>query len=176
MQIRTKDARITKTGGEYHLTAAVDPEQLPALQDFLAESRGKLLEIQINKKTTRRSLSANGYLWTLCQGIAQQTHQTKEEVYKELIRRRGYCEAIRIQRRAAPTFIATWTRNGLGYQAEEIRSDGEDAREFLLYFGSSSYSTAQMAELIEEAEESARENGVSLEDPETVKEMIEKWQ
>lgn len=175
IRLTTNKVERTVSGGEYILRLTTDLEQAEEAEDFLARNKGKDLDITITRKSARRSLSANGYLWTLCEGIARKTEQTKTEVYLELIRSAGYVQVAMLPAADAETFVATWSRKGLGYFAEELACHYPGAREFAFYTGSSAYSAAQMSRLLEEAEAEAREQGVPLRDAEEVKEMIDKW-
>lgn len=67
----------------------------------------------------RRSLSANAYCWVLCEKIAIETSTsnvciTKEDVYREAIRRVGVFQIVRVATAAVAYTCEHWQRSGLG--------------------------------------------------------------
>lgn len=131
---------------------------------------GKELEIEIKVKRAKRSLSANGYLWTLLDEIAQTIGTSKEEVYRELIRRMGLCTPITVETPQADTFIRSWRSQGVGWQTEYI-SVTEKETDLLCYFGSSVYDTASFSRLLDEVINECKELDIPTDTPDKILEI-----
>ena len=130
----------------------------------------KELEIEIKVKREKRSLSANGYLWTLLNEIAVVLGTSKEEVYRELVRRMGLCTPITVETRSADIFLKSWLSQGLGWQADLI-SVTETETEYLCYYGSSVYDVMQFSRLLDEVINEAQELDIPTDTPDKIAEI-----
>ena len=105
----------------------------------------------------RRGNKANSTLWYLCKKIADVVGNTKEDVYKDLIKKVGTFEIVSIKNEAVSKFITNWQLRGLGWLAEKTGYFGDSYEEIVVYYGSSSYDSREMwiliNELINEAQE-----------------------
>lgn len=117
-----------------------------------AEEAKKLLSpnemVSITKKPKKRSLTANAYCWVVCDTIAKAIHSTKEDVYRLAVAREGRYEMLEIALSALPHFKAIWESRGIGWIVDTISQDGFNATVFA-YYGSSTYTTSEMARLID---------------------------
>ncbi len=112
------------------------------------KTEGKL-SLKIGKFKQKRSLDANAYCWTLIGKIAEKTNVHKSEVYRNAIKDvGGNSDTVCVQDKAVETLCAGWERNGLGWQTETFKSKIEGCTNVTLYYGSSTYDTAQMSKLI----------------------------
>ena len=98
----------------------------------------------------KRGNKANSTLWYLCKKIADVVGNTKEDVYKDLIKRVGTFEIVSINSEAVNKFMNNWQLRGLGWLAERTGCFNDSYEEVVVYYGSSSYDSR---ELINEAQE-----------------------
>ena len=130
----------------------------------------------------RRSLSANAYCWVLCEKIAVEASSanapvSKEDVYREAIRRVGTFQIVRIPAAAVETTCERWQRNGVGWMAESLgHCTGDDYDDVCLYYGSSTYDRAEMARLLDDLIEDAEALGIETRTPEEVDRLLSLWQ
>lgn len=183
--IRTnKVARKVDFDG-YHVTITVPPENATQIDDFLSNNNGKEIEITMKRKNKKRSLTANNYFWVLCEQIAQATGGDKELIYRTIISRVGVWDFCIVRKDAVKAMKNAWSENGIGYFAEEIPLRGKvqdsagneitDAVQLVLYYGSSSYDSVQMARIIDNAVEECTGLGISV-SKEEAKEYKESWE
>lgn len=129
------------------------PEEI--LKKLPSLNSKKLYEIKPYR--LKRSNKANSTLWYLCKKIADVVGNTKEDVYKDLIKRVGTFEIISINSEAVSKFIESWQLRGLGWLAERTGCFDGSYEEVVVYYGSSSYNSKEMwiliNELINEAQE-----------------------
>lgn len=130
----------------------------------------------------RRSLSANAYCWALCEKIAVEASSanapvSKEDVYREAIRRVGTFQIVRIPAQAVEAFCEHWQRNGVGWIAEPLgHCTGDDYDDVCAYYGSSTYDRAEMARLLDDLIEDAEALGIETRTPEEVDRLLSLWQ
>ena len=104
----------------------------------------KDLEVDIKIFREKRSLRANGYMWLLCEKLAEAVQSTKEEVYRKAIREVGcYRDFEGLDLTHTKTLETAWARLGLGWFTERV---GSAVR---CYYGSSEYDAKQMARLLD---------------------------
>ena len=105
----------------------------------------------------KRGNKANSTLWYLCKKIADVVGNTKEDVYKDLIKRVGTFEIVSISSEAVNKFMNNWQLRGLGWLTERTGCFNDSYEEVVVYYGSSSYDSKEMwiliNELISEAQE-----------------------
>lgn len=128
------------------------------------QSDDKAYIITIEKQKRKRSLNANAYMWQLCHKIAEKVGATKEAVYRKNIREVGSFETVELISAGAARFIRSWQANGLGWIAEPL-SERNGYTTIIAYYGSSSYTTAEMSRLIEAVVEEAKGLGVETMTP-----------
>lgn len=136
------------------------------------ENREQQVEIKIHKK--KRSLNANSYCWVLIQEIADALKSTKEEVYRKFIKEKGIFRTMTVDNKALNTLIYLWQDKGLGWVVD-ILDKKEDRTEVILYYGTSSYNSKQMATFIDYIVESAKEIGIQVLSPEELVLLKENW-
>lgn len=158
--------------GEQYLTITVN-------QDFRSEYdalKDMDVDVQIKKYRKPRSLDANGYAWVLIDKLAAKLNMTKIEVYRELIRNiGGVSETVCVKSEALEALQSGWSRNGLGWFSEEFPSKLEGCTNVILYFGSSSYDTAQMSRLIDLLVEDCKAQGIETATPDELARYKDEW-
>lgn len=135
----------------------------------------KELRAEIKEILPRRSLSANNYLWVLCDKIADALQSTKEKIYQRAIREVGVFSDFKIKREALETFMAHWNSNGIGYFCEVHDSDLADENMVRAYYGSHTYNTKEMARLIDYIVEDAQVADIEVATPDELARMKQEW-
>ena len=167
---RLKD-HIIKLGGKVVLMLDTD---LSA--EYLDELKDKDLKVQMSVWRQDRSLNANNYCWKLLDEIAQRTHSTKEEVYKEIISKVGVFEILPIRNEAVDNFVEKWESRGLGWVCNIMRdSKIPNYTNVIAYYGSSVYNTKEMSRLIDEVVQEAQALGVQTKTPQELAELKNLW-
>ena len=105
----------------------------------------------IDKARKKRSLDANAYFWVLADKLAtaQGLPGTTEIYHKYIKDIGGNREYVCVKKEAVEKLCAGWERNGLGWLTETFPSKLDGCINVILYYGSSTYDTAQMSRLIE---------------------------
>lgn len=134
------------------------------------------LTVKVGKFKQKRSLDANAYCWTLIGKIAEKTNVSKEEVYREAIRGiGGNYDIVCIKEDAAPALRSAWERNGIGWQTEIMLSKLDGCTNVLLYYGSSTYDTAQMSRLIDNIIQDCNALEIETKSPEEIESLLKGW-
>lgn len=135
------------------------------------------LSIEIKPYRKKRSVDANAYFWVLCGKLAAKTGQRKTDIYRELIREIGdNFEIIPIRNDAVETFIQNWQHGRLGWVCDILGpSQTEGYTNVCAYYGSSTYDSKQMSDLIDCIIYECKEQGIQTETPEQIAAMVELW-
>lgn len=132
--------------------------------------------VEIKKYRKRRSLDANAYAWVLIDRLAEKLHMTKIDVYRELIRNiGGVSQTVCVQDKAVQDLISGWSHNGLGWFAETMPSKLSGCTNVILYYGSSSYDSAQMSSLLDLLIDDCKAQGIETTTPEELAKYKEEW-
>lgn len=111
--------------------------------------------------TKNKSEHQNAYLWTLCQRIAEKIHSTKEEIYREAVRKKGAFTFILVVDDALDKFLESWNSKGLGWHAEPTdTSKVNGATKCICYYGTSVYTKDEERMLIDYVVDEAKELGI----------------
>jgi hypothetical protein len=158
-------------GGEWTITFSTR-------EDFTAAYEGLKdvpVNVEIKKAANRRSKDANAFAWVLIDKIAEKMHLPKKDVYRSAIREiGGVSETICLMDKAVERLRSGWERNGIGWQTETMPSKIPGCTNVILYYGSSTYDTAQMSRLIDLLIQEAEQLGIpTLRDEAT--ELLGKW-
>lgn len=122
----------------------------------------KELTVQIKQFTKKRSLNQNAYLWVLLDKIAEKVDRTKEEIYREFVKDYGVFQILPVKDEAKESFIAKWTKNGLGWITQELgQSKLKGYTNIIAYFGSSTYTTKEMTRLMDAVVRECEELGIA---------------
>lgn len=133
--------------------------------DFFDKFRDKLVNLEIKLWRPKRSGAANRYLWVLVDKIARATRQTKDEVYRNEIKEiGGVSEVLRSRDDAVERFCKQWAAQGLGWQTEVVPL-GDGTSDIIVYYGSSTFDTEQMSQLIENVIFEAKNLGIDTDTP-----------
>ena len=177
---RIKDLSVDFKTGQPLLTLLINEKQTAmSLYDELHEV--EKLSISIGKYREKRSLSANGYMWTLCGELAKKlsndkvTH-TKEDIYRDAIKEVGVwyddeIEPDKVQRRCK-----AWQLIGTGWLTERVDFTADGEKEVIrFYYGSSQYNKKQMAKLIDNIVQDCQAVGIETKTPEELAKLKALW-
>lgn len=136
----------------------------------------KAYDIEIKEHHEKRSLDSNAYCWTLIDCLAEKLALSKTEIYRSYIKEiGGNRETVCVQERAAEKLCRGWEHNGLGWQTDTMPSKLPGCVNVVLYYGSSTYDTAQMSRLIDMVVQDCKAQGIETLPPEKLAAMSEEW-
>lgn len=124
---------------------------------------GKTYTVEIKEKKEKRSREANAYAWVLLDKLAEKLHIPKEDIYRYLIKNiGGNSETVCVQNKAVERLCEGWKRKGIGWVTDTFESKIDGCTNVILYYGSSTYDTAQMHRLIELIVQECKEQDVEV--------------
>lgn len=122
---------------------------------------GKAYTVEIKEKKEKRSREANSYAWVLLDKLAAKTHIPKEDIYRELIKNiGGNSEIVCVQNKAVERLREGWKQNGIGWVSDTFESKIQGCTNVILYYGSSTYDSAQMHRLIDLIVQECEQQGI----------------
>jgi hypothetical protein len=137
---------------------------------------GKVYDVEIKEHREKRSLDSNAYAWLLIDRLAEKLRVPKTEIYRRYIREiGGNNETVCVTAEAADKLRSGWEHNGLGWQTDTMSSKLPGCVRVVLYYGSSTYDTAQMSRLIDLIVQDCREQGIETLPPDKLAGMMEEW-
>ena len=137
---------------------------------------GKLYDVAIKLHREKRSLDANAYAWVLIDRLAEKVGLPKTEIYRQYIREiGGVSETVCVLEKAAEKLVDGWEKHGIGWQTETVQSKIDGCVNVILYFGSSTYDTAQMSRLIDLIVHDCKEQGIETMTPFELDALKERW-
>lgn len=155
--------------GKQRLTVELDVD----FRNDFDELHDSDVEVSVKKFRQRRSLDANAYAWVLIDKIAARMKIDKAQVYRDHIRRiGGVTETVCVQEKAVSRLRQAWHRNGLGWQTETFPSKIDGCVNVILFYGSSTYDTAQMSSLIDSLVETCKAIGIETMPPNELESLI----
>lgn len=138
---------------------------------------GKLYDVEIKQHRERRSLDANAYAWVLMDKLAEKTGIPKTEIYRNYIREiGGNSETVCVVETAVKKLRTGWEHNGLGWQTDIQPSKISGCVNVILYYGSSTYDSAQMHRLIEMIIQDCKIQGIDTMPPDKLAALMEGWE
>lgn len=159
-------------GGEWSITFSTREDFSTAYEGL----KDVPVSVEIKKAANKRSRDANAFAWVLIDKIAEKMHLGKSDVYRSAIREiGGVSETVCVRDIAVERLRSGWEKNGIGWQTETMPSKLPGCTNVVLYYGSSTYDTAQMSRLIDLLIQEAEQLGIpTLKDEAT--ELLGKWE
>jgi hypothetical protein len=160
---------------ELTLTLIDHPEQLQSgLSPLIAAiDKGRKLSVTVEPEKRRRSLNANAYMWVLLDKLARVLNTDKDSLYIEMLDRYGVFTHIIVKPEVVDRVKAEWrTVRDLG----EVTINGKTGIQLQCYFGSSTFSTAEMARLIDGVVSECAEVGVETLPPAEIEAIKNLWE
>lgn len=173
---RISNIAISYATGKPLLTLEVD-EGIGTLQKMCDELKtAERLTIKVGRFKKKRSLDANAYAWVLISKLAEKLNIPKSEIYRSAIKEiGGNSDTVCIQDKAVQSLRDGWERNGLGWMTDTMPSKIEGCTNVILYYGSSTYDTAQMSRLINIIVEECRLQGIETKSKEELDSLLNQW-
>lgn len=171
-----KDLSIDFRTGKANLTLTINENQ-SAKNLFDELNQCEKLSIKIGKYRGKRSLDANAYCWVLLDKLSEHLNIPKEELYRENIRKiGGVSTTVCVRDKAVEDLCKGWSLNGIGWQSDTFPSKIEGCTNVTLYYGSSTYDTAQMSRLIDNIIQDCNAVGIDTKTPNEIANMLSLWQ
>lgn len=124
------------------------------------------VDVTVKKHRNKRSLDANRFCWALCSDIgkALKPPVPKEEIYRNAIKGLGKYDMILAKKERAEAFKEAWSKNGVGWFAEEAGESREHPGFVWLfaYTGTSCYDSKDMSVLIDGLVDDAEQMGLQI--------------
>lgn len=141
------------------------------------EMRGlEKLSIEVKPFRKKRSLDSNAYCWVLIDKLAEKLGESKETIYRQYITNiGGNCEIVCVLNKAVDRLCQGWRRNGIGWQTQTIESQIPGCTNVILYYGSSTYDSAQMARLLDLIIQDCKQLGIPTETPDEIARLKSMW-
>lgn len=137
---------------------------------------GKVYQVEIKERNTKRSLDANAYAWVLLDKLAEKTKISKIEIYRDLIKNIGGNSITGcFLEKDYSSIEKDWQKNGIGWVCESMPSKIDKCVTVIFYEGSSVYDTKQMSRLIELIVQECEQQGIETKTPEEINNLISLW-
>ena len=157
----------------------VKPERddLGKAMTIVRKHKDKLYDLEVKEHRKKRSLDANAYCWTLINKIADALRITPIEIYRQAIQNiGGNYEIIPIKEEAADHFKQIWQAQGLGWPCVDMgKSKIQGYRNLRAYYGSSTYDTRQMSQLIDNLVQDCRALDIEVKSEEEIASLMGGW-
>lgn len=162
--------------GKPLLTLEVNEDMRTLSQMYEELKTAEKLTVKIGKFSKKRSLDANAYAWVLMSRLAEKLNIPKTEIYRSAIKEiGGNSDIVCIQDKAVESLCDGWQRNGIGWMTETMPSKLDGCTNVVLYYGSSTYDTAQMSRLINIIVEECRQLGIETRSQEEIDSLLKNW-
>ena len=173
MEGRLTGFSLTPDGDGQNITVTVTAD----FREMYGELKDALVDIQIKKAQKHRSMEANRYCWVLVDQIAARQHMKKSEVYrKAILDIGGVSTDMLMKSEAVVPFRQIWEKQGLGNQVEIVDEDLDTGEcSVRVYFGSSTYDSAQMSAMLDSLIQDAEALGIPTITPKEEERMLGKW-
>lgn len=133
--------------------------------------------VEIKAWREKRSLDANAYCWNLIGALSEKLNIPPADIYRGMIRDvGGNTEVVCVKESAAEKLCGGWGHNGIGWLTETFPSKIEGCVNVILYYGSSTYDTAQMSRLIDLVVEECKARGIETRTPKELENMLNLWE
>ena len=173
---KISDMSLDFRTGKARLTLEVNEKQ-SAMNLYDELNQCEKLSIKIAKFREKRSLDANAYCWVLIDKLAEKLNLTKTEVYRNAIKEiGGVSEIVCVKNEAVDRLCEGWKKLGIGWQTEKTVSKLDGCTNIILYYGSSTYDTAQMSRLIENIVQDCEAVGIDTKTPDEIANLLSLWE
>ena len=128
------------------------------------------LEVTFEKYSESRTLHANAYLWLLLTKIGNLLRQSKEEIYFDMLRAYGQGGAVSVEERFSEDFERSYKYHEYLGKSE---LKGKMFKHYRFWVGSSEYSRAEFAILLDGVVQEAKGLGIETRPKEEIDSMLE---
>lgn len=136
-----------------------------------------LYDLDVKEHRKKRSLDANAYAWVLIGKLADALRITPVEIYRQAIQNvGGNYEVIPVKEEVVEHFKQIWEARGLGWPCVDMgKSKLDGYRNLRAYYGSSTYSTSQMSQLIDNLLQDCRALDIEVKSDEEIASLMDGW-
>ena len=138
-------------------------------------NQDKTKKFEVKEYKEKRSLDSNAYAWVLLGKLQDKLHIPKEDIYKDLIRNIGSYVIVPIKDEAVERFRQSWSKHGLGWITETMKSKLEGFTNVVAYYGSSVYNTAEMSRLIELIVQECKQLDIETKSQAEIDSLLKEW-
>lgn len=131
------------------------------------------IRLKAVKWREKRSLNANGLLWSCLEKIALALNTDKWKVYLMMLKRYGKFTYLVVPTEAVEATQAMWRESEV---VGEIDVNGGKAAQILCYFGSSTYDTAEFSRLLNGVISEMEEMGIPTPEQEEADRLLAEWE
>ena len=158
MEFESINPRVVYTlDGKAEITFQTNKSSLLGIEEL----KDKELTITINLKKKKRSLSQNSYMWVLIGELSKKLMLSKDLIYRNYIKDYGVYEILPIKNEAVERFKLNWSKHGIGWFIEDLgESKLNGFTKIIAYYGSSTYNTKEMTNLIEPIIDDCKQQGI----------------
>ena len=168
---RLKDLTINRDESQ-NITITVQAD----CREMFDDLKDADIDIEIKKHYKPRSLDANAKAWVLIDALANKLQLSKTEVYRRAIKEiSGVSDIVCVKQIAADTLCSKWRKKGTGWMAEQEPSKLPGCVNVTLWYGSSTYDTRQMGELIDFLIVLCNEQGIPTMSPKEKERLMQTW-
>lgn len=153
--------------GKLKITFSVTDKE-KALREVEEIKDVEKLDITAEKHRSKRSLDANAYFWVLCDKIAKRLGSDKWTIYLLQLSKYGVFADLKVTAQALDILKEK-------FRYTEILSADDDSYIVRCYFGSSTYNTKEMSDLIHGTVSDAESLGIDTITPEELERMLAIW-
>lgn len=155
-----------------------EKEDMGKAMHLVRNRKRMLYDLDVKEHRNKRSLDSNAYAWVLIGKLADTMRVTPLEIYQQAIQNiGGNYEVIPIKEEAADHFKKVWEGKGLGWPCVDMgRSKIPGYRNLRAYYGSSTYDTRQMSQLIDNLVQDCKSLDIETLSPEKLSLLKEAWQ
>lgn len=152
-------------------------EDMGKAMSIVRKLKPKAYDLTVKEHRKKRSLDANAYAWVLIGKLADAMRIPPTIVYKNAIQDiGGNYEIIPIREEAVEKFKEVWEAQGLGWPCVDMgTSKIQGYRNLRAYYGSSTYDTRQMSQLIEAIIQDCKALDIETLSEEKLSAMMEVW-
>jgi hypothetical protein len=154
-----------------------EKEDMGKAMNIVRNRKRMLYDLEVKEHRQKRSLDANAYAWVLINKLADAMRITPVEVYRQAIQNvGGNYEILPVKEEAAGHFKRIWEAKGLGWPCVDMgKSKIAGYRNMRAYYGSSTYDTRQMSQLIDNLVQDCKALDIETMTPEKLSLLMENW-
>lgn len=154
-----------------------EKEDMGKAMNIVRNRKRMLYDLEVKEHRKKRSLDANAYAWVLINKLADEMRITPLEVYRQAIQNvGGNYEILPIKEDATDHFKRIWEAKGLGWPCVDMgKSKIDGYRNMRAYYGSSTYDTRQMSQLIDNLVQDCKALDIETLTPEKLSLLMENW-
>ncbi len=171
------DVTLDFLSGKYRITLEVNEQS--ALDEGYDEIKDcEKLSVKVTKYRQKRSLDANAFCWTLLHKMSGKLGEPAEDIYREYIRNFGVCEIIPLREDAIERWCQDWKSRGYGWITENMGECRTIKGYYNIkcFYGSSSYTTEEMSQLIDAIVQDCKDLGIDTATPTEIERIKALWQ